>query len=60
MNDLDHEDIQRIRRLSEDLAEDLGWEALGMDARQVLADHGLPGTDRAERELRDHLIWLLS
>lgn len=57
---LDREDRRRIRDLGETIAEDRGWEALGENLRQLLADHDLPCTERAENELRDHLVWLLS
>lgn len=56
---LTSEERRAIRKLAEDLADDQGWAALGMDLRQMLADHGLPCGDRAERELSDRLNWLL-
>lgn len=57
---LDRDDVRRIRTLAEDLVEEHDWEALGMDPRQMLADHDLPCGEAAERELRDHVVWLLS
>ena len=60
MTALDRDDRQKIRDLGDAIAEDRGWEALGENLRQLLADHDLPCTARAEQELRDHLIWLLS
>lgn len=57
---LDRETVGKIRELGEMLAEEHGWAAMDMDLRQVLADHGLPRTDRAEQELEHHIVWLLS
>jgi hypothetical protein len=57
---LDKDDLRKIRDLGDALAEDHEWEALSMDLRQLLAQHDLPCTKRAETELRDHIVWLLS
>lgn len=60
MSVLDSDDRQKIRDLGEAIADDRGWEALGENLRQLLGEQELPCTDRAEQELRDHLVWLLS
>ena len=60
MTALARDEVQRIREVAEELVEEHEWGAMGLDLRQVLADHGLPCGERAERELGDHIVWLLS
>jgi hypothetical protein len=60
MTTLDRDEIRRIREVAGELVDEHGWGSMELDLRQILADHRLPCGERAERELGDHIVWLLS
>lgn len=54
------DEVQQIRDLADDLVDDHGWAAMGMDLRQALVDRGVRCGLRPERELAERIVWRLS